>query len=101
MNGDYDGPVNLGNPDEFSMKQFAEHVKTITKSKSKIIFLDKTQDDPSKRRPDISTAKEQLGWQPKVKVDEGLAKTIEYFQHVLDQAGEIIPTGPGASKPQN
>lgn len=101
MNGDYDGPVNLGNPDEFSMKQFAEHVKSLTKSKSEIRFLEKTQDDPSQRRPDISTAREKIGWAPKVKVDEGLEKTIKYFQHVLDAAGEIIPTGPGASKPQN
>eukprot|EP00531_Pseudo-nitzschia_arenysensis_P018747 CAMPEP_0116138490 /NCGR_PEP_ID=MMETSP0329-20121206/12810_1 /TAXON_ID=697910 /ORGANISM="Pseudo-nitzschia arenysensis, Strain B593" /LENGTH=336 /DNA_ID=CAMNT_0003633477 /DNA_START=495 /DNA_END=1505 /DNA_ORIENTATION=+ len=101
MNGDYDGPVNLGNPDEFSMKQFAEHVKDLTKSKSEIRFLEKTQDDPSKRRPDISTAKKELGWEPRVTVDEGLSKTIKYFQHVLDEAGEIIPTGPGASKPQN
>eukprot|EP00533_Pseudo-nitzschia_delicatissima_P004153 CAMPEP_0116091148 /NCGR_PEP_ID=MMETSP0327-20121206/7350_1 /TAXON_ID=44447 /ORGANISM="Pseudo-nitzschia delicatissima, Strain B596" /LENGTH=475 /DNA_ID=CAMNT_0003582479 /DNA_START=65 /DNA_END=1492 /DNA_ORIENTATION=+ len=101
MNGDYDGPVNLGNPDEFSMKQFASHVKELTKSKSEIRFLEKTQDDPSKRKPDISTAKKQLGWLPRVTVDEGLKETIKYFQHVLDQAGEIIPTGPGASKPQN
>lgn len=101
MNGDYDSPVNLGNPDEFSMKEFAEHVKTLTKSKSEIRFLEKTQDDPSKRRPDISTAKRELGWEPKVTVNEGLEHTIKYFQHVLDSAGEIIPTGPGASKPQN
>ena len=99
--GDVTGPVNLGNPDEFSMKQFASHVKELTKSKSEIRFLEKTQDDPSKRKPDISTAKKQLGWLPRVTVDEGLKETIKYFQHVLDQAGEIIPTGPGASKPQN
>lgn len=101
MNSDYDGPVNLGNPDEFTMKQFANHVKELTKSKSEIRFLEKTQDDPSKRRPDISKAKEKLGWEPRVTVNEGLTKTIEYFQGVLDAAGEIIPTGPGASKPQN
>jgi UDP-glucuronate decarboxylase len=101
MNHDYDGPVNLGNPDEFTMKEFAEYVKKLTKSKSEIEFLDKTQDDPSKRRPDISLAKRVLGWSPKTSVEEGLTKTIEYFQSVLDEAGEIIPTGPGASKPQN
>lgn len=101
MNGDYDGPVNLGNPDEYSMKEFAEHIKDLTKSKSEIRFLDKTQDDPSKRKPDISTAKKELGWEPQVKVDEGLSKTIKYFKHVIEQAGDIIPTGPGASKPQN
>jgi UDP-glucuronate decarboxylase len=101
MNNDYDGPVNLGNPDEFTVKKFAEYIKTLTKSESEIRMLEKTQDDPSKRKPDISLAREKLGWEPKVTVEEGLTKTIAYFQAVLDQAGEIIPTGPGASKPQN
>jgi len=101
MNNGYDGPVNLGNPDEFTMKDFAQYVKKLTNSKSEIRFLDKTTDDPSKRRPDISTAKMQLQWEPKVTVEQGLRKTIDYFQGVLDEAGEIIPTGPGASKPQN
>jgi UDP-glucuronate decarboxylase len=101
MNNDYDGPVNLGNPDEFTMKEFAQYVKKLTDSKSEIRFLDKTTDDPSKRRPDISTAKMRLKWEPKVTVEQGLRKTIDYFQSVLDEAGEIIPTGPGASKPQN
>lgn len=101
MNGSYDEPVNLGNPDEFTMKEFAEYVKKITKSESEIRFLEKTQDDPSKRKPDISTAKQRLNWEPRVTVEEGLTQTIAYFQGVLDEAGEIIPTGPGASKPQN
>lgn len=100
MQGDYEGPVNLGNPDEYSVKDFAHHIKKLTNSKSEIKELEKTQDDPSKRRPDIGLAKEKLGWSPKVSVDEGLTKTIAYFQAVLDQAGEIIPTGPGASRPQ-
>jgi UDP-glucuronate decarboxylase len=101
MNGNYDLPVNLGNPEEYSVKDFAEYIKNITKSDSGIIFLPKSQDDPSQRRPDISTAKEQLGWQPKVPVEQGLKKTIQYFQKVLDEAGEIVPTGPGASKPES
>ena len=102
MNGDYEYPVNLGNPDEFTMKQFAEYVKEMTDSGSIIQFLEKTTDDPSRRKPDISLAMNELGWEPIVKVKEGLEKTIEYFQGVLDEAGEeIIPTGPGASKPQN
>lgn len=101
MNGDYDGPVNLGNPDEFTMLEFAEFVKKQTKSKSVIKNLEKTTDDPSKRRPDISLAKKKLKWEPKISVKQGLGKTIDYFQEVLNQAGEIIPTGPGASKPQN
>jgi len=101
MNGDYDGPVNLGNPDEFTMVEFAEFVKKHTKSESPIKFLAKTTDDPSKRKPDISLAKEKLNWEPKTTVEQGLKRTIDYFQDVLNQAGEIIPTGPGASKPQN
>lgn len=101
MNSNYDGPVNLGNPDEFTMKDFASFVKKLTKSNSEIRFLEKTTDDPSKRKPDISMAKQKLDWEPKVTVEEGLSKTIEYFQGILDEAGEIIPTGPGASKPQN
>jgi UDP-glucuronate decarboxylase len=101
MNGKYDLPVNLGNPEEYSVKDFAEHIKNITESESEIIFLPKSQDDPSQRRPDISTAKEQLGWQPMVPVEQGLKKTIQYFQKALDEAGEIVPTGPGASKPQS
>jgi len=101
MNSNYDGPVNLGNPDEFTMKDFASFVKKLTGSNSEIRFLEKTTDDPSKRKPDISMAKQKLDWEPKVTVEEGLSKTIEYFQGILKEAGEIIPTGPGASKPQN
>lgn len=102
MNGDYEYPVNLGNPDEFTMKQFAGYVKEMTNSGSNIKFLEKTTDDPSRRKPDITLAMEKLGWSPRVTVKEGLIKTISYFKGVLDEAGEeIIPTGPGASKPQN
>jgi UDP-glucuronate decarboxylase len=101
MNGNYDGPVNLGNPDEYTMQEFAEYVKKLTHSESEIRFLEKTQDDPSKRKPDISMAKNKLNWEPRVTVENGLIQTIKYFQGVLDEAGEIIPTGPGASKPQN
>jgi UDP-glucuronate decarboxylase len=100
MNGKYDLPVNLGNPEEYSVKDFAQYIQTMTESNSKIVYLDKSQDDPTQRRPDISTAKLQLGWEPKVTVEQGLKKTIEYFQRVLKEAGEIIPTGPGAAKPE-
>lgn len=101
MNGQYDRPVNLGNPDEYSVRKFAEYIKELTGSNSVIQNLEKTKDDPSKRKPDISRAKKELNWEPKVRVEDGLKKTIDYFRSVLDEAGEIIPTGPGASKPQN
>jgi UDP-glucuronate decarboxylase len=100
MNGDYDLPVNLGNPDEYTVKDFAKHIQTMTSSQSQIVYLPKTQDDPSQRKPDITTAKERLNWAPKVTVEEGLQKTIAYFSRLLQEAGEIIPTGPGAAKPE-
>lgn len=100
MNGSYDFPVNLGNPEEFTIKDFAVHISKLTKTKSKIVNLPKSEDDPGQRRPDITTAKREINWQPKVKVDKGLEYTIDYFKKVLDEAGEIIPTGPGAAKPE-
>jgi len=77
------GPVNIGNPDEFTIKQLAEKVIDLTGSKSKIIFKPLPPDDPMKRRPDISLAKKELGWEPNVSLDEGLNKTIEYFEEKL------------------
>lgn len=77
------GPVNLGNPGEFTMKQLAEFILQLTASKSKITYKSLPQDDPKQRRPDISLAKEKLGWQPSVELEEGLKKTIEYFRLVL------------------
>lgn len=99
MNGGYDGPVNLGNPDEYSIKDFANMVKTMTNSKSEIKYLPKVADDPSQREPDITTAKRELGWEPKMHVRDGIRKTIDYFRGVLDEAGGIEPTGPDAAKP--
>jgi UDP-glucuronate decarboxylase len=100
MNGGYDGPVNLGNPEEFTVGDFAKKIKSITNSESDILFLEKSQDDPSQRKPAIDVAKREIGWQPKVHVDDGFKSAIKYFQSVLDADGEIIPTGPGASKPK-
>eukprot|EP00584_Thalassiosira_punctigera_P001265 CAMPEP_0172527374 /NCGR_PEP_ID=MMETSP1067-20121228/2074_1 /TAXON_ID=265564 ORGANISM="Thalassiosira punctigera, Strain Tpunct2005C2" /NCGR_SAMPLE_ID=MMETSP1067 /ASSEMBLY_ACC=CAM_ASM_000444 /LENGTH=586 /DNA_ID=CAMNT_0013311105 /DNA_START=105 /DNA_END=1865 /DNA_ORIENTATION=+ len=100
MNGGYDMPVNLGNPDEYTVKHFAEYIKEITGSDSKITFLPATKDDPTQRKPDIATAKRELDWEPKVTVKEGLQKTISYFSRVLEEMGEIIPTGQEASKPK-
>lgn len=100
MNGNYDLPVNLGNPEEFTVADFAKKIKDITKSGSEILYLDKSQDDPTQRRPAIEIAKKEIQWQPKVHVDQGLKHAITYFQSVLDTDGEIIPTGPGAAKPK-
>lgn len=77
---DFTGPVNIGNPGEFSMLELAEIVIAMTGLKSKIVFEPLPQDDPKMRRPDISLAKSKLNWEPKVKLDEGLKKTIEYLK---------------------
>jgi UDP-glucuronate decarboxylase len=85
MNADdsFIGPVNIGNPDEFSMLELAEKVIAITKSKSKIVYLPLPSDDPKQRQPDISLAKEKLNWSPKTKLDDGLVKTVEYFRNKI------------------
>mmetsp|Transcript_21951 Transcript_21951/g.53104 ORF Transcript_21951/g.53104 Transcript_21951/m.53104 type:complete len:385 (+) Transcript_21951:59-1213(+) len=100
MNGNYDMPVNIGNPDEYSIKAFATKIRDMCDSKSEIKFLPKVADDPTQRKADIATAKREIDWEPKVTVDEGLKKTIEYFQGEVEKAGEIIPTGPDAAKPK-
>jgi UDP-glucuronate decarboxylase len=77
------GPVNLGNPGEFTIRQLAEMVIEQTGSKSKLVFHPLPADDPQQRRPDITLAQEKLGWQPKVPLKEGLTKTIAYFDGLL------------------
>lgn len=79
----FTGPVNLGNPDEFTMAELAEKVRAKTNSKSEIIFKELPQDDPTRRQPDISLAKRELNWTPTVSLDEGLSPTIEYFDECL------------------
>ena len=79
----FQGPVNIGNPGEFTILELAQKVIALTGSKSKIIHQPLPQDDPMQRKPDISFAKEKLGWEPKVELEEGLKKTIEYFDKVL------------------
>ena len=100
MNGNYDQPVNIGNPDEWTIKNFATKIRDMCKSESKIIYLPKVADDPTQRKADIRTAKREIDWEPQVSVEEGLKKTIEYFQGEVEAAGEIIPTGPEAAKPK-
>jgi UDP-glucuronate decarboxylase len=78
------GPVNLGNPHEFTIKALAEKILAmIPESKSKIVYKDLPQDDPKQRQPDIALAKEKLGWEPKIQLEEGLEKTIEYFRKLI------------------
>ena len=78
------GPVNIGNPDEFLIKELAEIVIKLTNSKSEIINKPLPSDDPKQRRPDISLAKKELGWEPQVKLREGLERTIPYFEELVN-----------------
>ena len=78
-----DAPINLGNPREFTMLELAETVIRLTGSRSSIVHKELPQDDPQQRKPDISRAKEVLGWEPTIELEEGVQRTIEYFQKVL------------------
>ena len=82
---DFTGPVNVGNPGEFTILELAQKVIDIIGSKSKIIFEDLPSDDPMQRQPDITLAKSKLDWQPKIKLDEGLKRTIEFFDNLLKE----------------
>lgn len=84
---DVTGPVNLGNPEEVKILDLAERIRELTGSKSEIRFDALPQDDPRQRQPDISLAKELLGWEPKVSLEEGLRKTIDYFEELI-RAGQ-------------
>ena len=77
------GPVNIGNPVEFTMLQLAEKVIELTRSKSSIRFMPLPQDDPKQRQPNIELAQQALGWTPKIQLEEGLRKTINYFQRII------------------
>lgn len=87
------GPVNIGNPHEFTIKELAEKVIDLTGSSSRLIFLPLPQDDPTQRQPDISLAQKELdGWEPKIQLEEGLKKTIDYFDGLLKR-NEIVSYG--------
>ena len=77
------GPVNIGNPGEFTIKELAEKVLTLTGSTGTIVYKDIPPDDPKQRQPDITLAREKLGWEPRIRLDEGLKKTIDYFKRTL------------------
>jgi UDP-glucuronate decarboxylase len=80
----FTGPINIGNPGEFTMIELAEKVLSQVGSKSKLVFKPLPQDDPKQRKPDISLAKSKLDWSPTVQLDDGLARTIEYFRRTLE-----------------
>ncbi|MCS6795967.1 MAG: SDR family oxidoreductase [Raineya sp.] len=80
---DYPYPINLGNPDEITLLQFAQEIQELTGSNSKIVFKPLPKDDPKQRRPDITRAKEILGWEPRISRKEGLKITLEYFKQMI------------------
>ncbi len=77
------GPINMGNPNEFTIKQLAEKVIELTGSRSTLIYQKLPSDDPMQRKPDISLAKQTLNWEPRINIDEGLVKTIDYFSKII------------------
>jgi UDP-glucuronate decarboxylase len=79
---DFKGPVNLGNPQECTIKELAETIIKLSESSSDLVFKPLPEDDPTRRCPDITLAKEKLSWQPKVTLEEGLKKTIDYFRNI-------------------
>lgn len=91
---DLQGPVNLGNPNEFTIRQLAETVLDMTGSKSKLDYLPLPQDDPRQRQPDITLAKQRLDWEPRVQLREGLAKTVAYFDTLLSRHRNNAPANP-------
>jgi UDP-glucuronate decarboxylase len=80
----FTGPVNLGNPREFTMLELAENILRLAGSSSKLSFQPLPQDDPKQRQPDIALASEKLDWEPKVQLEDGLKETIAYFRKLLD-----------------
>ncbi|MFA7279076.1 MAG: UDP-glucuronic acid decarboxylase family protein [Sterolibacterium sp.] len=84
---EFTGPVNVGNPGEFTMLELAETVLRLTQSRSKLVYQSLPQDDPRQRKPDIALAKEKLGWEPRVALEDGLKETIAYFRKTLGDTG--------------
>jgi len=89
MNGNYSFPVNIGNPDEYTIKDFAQTIKKMVGGTSQLINKPAMEDDPRKRKPDITRAKQHLGWQPKIQVMDGVNRTIEYFRNELRESNMI------------
>jgi UDP-glucuronate decarboxylase len=87
MNSDYSNPMNIGNPSEFTVKELAELIKSITNSKSKIVYCPLPSDDPTRRKPDVTLATNELQWEPRVDLISGLKFTIDYFESLLSRRG--------------
>jgi dTDP-glucose 4,6-dehydratase len=88
---EYHEPVNIGNPDEISLKEFAEEIISLTGTTQKIVYHPLPKDDPKQRKPDITRAMQILGWQPKVSRKEGLKITYEYFKSLPTQELNKLP----------
>lgn len=86
---DFPGPLNIGNPSEFTIRELAEKVIALTGSRSQIEYKPLPADDPVQRQPDIGLAKEKLGWTPKIRLEQGLEKTVDFFRALLQRLGRI------------
>lgn len=84
MDSDYHGPLNIGNPDEYTMNEMAQTIIKLTGSQSEIVYKDLPKDDPKRRRPNISKARSLLGWKPTIDVGDGLKHTVDYFNKILN-----------------
>ncbi|KAJ3193915.1 hypothetical protein HK101_003850, partial [Irineochytrium annulatum] len=85
MNGSYSDPVNLGNPEEYTIQQFAEMIRDSVNPSARIINLPATADDPQRRRPDITRARVHIGWSPRFQVRQGMEETVAYFRNIIDE----------------
>ena len=94
------GPINLGNPSEFTIGELAQHIIKLTGTRSRIEYKPLPQDDPLQRQPDIGLAKRELGWEPKVNLASGLATTISYFERLLSESGELEGIAPAPKSPE-
>ena len=83
LDDDFTGPLNLGNPDEYTIQELAEIILKLTNSKAKLVYKDLPSDDPKRRRPDITLAKKKLSWEPKTSFNDGIQKTISYFSDLI------------------
>ena len=95
---DVTGPINIGNPGEFTIRELAEKVLAITGSKSRLVERPLPEDDPKQRQPSIERAETLLGWRPTINLDEGLKSTIAYFETLLREHGKSVAGGKGKLK---